>query len=289
MDSTRWDRFRFRHDDIVVVSWGKAGTTWVQQMVGELIFKGSPPVPVLQLSPWLEHRMQSQEFVHAILEAQRHRRFIKSHLSAPALPYSPSAKYIYVGREGKDVIWSWYQHHKRISPEALELLNSALDHTCVPLPRPAPTFSECFHAWLDRDGFPLWPFWSHVQSWWELRDRPNVHLVHFRALKRDLSRETRRIAAFLDVELSEDELTRVVSHCSFEHMKRYTPELPPLAGSHLADGIGALINKGVNDGWLGALDETELRKYDSFAMKRLTPPCAAWLEGYVASSRRDSG
>jgi len=33
MDSTRWDNFAFRDDDIVIGTWAKSGTTWVQQIV----------------------------------------------------------------------------------------------------------------------------------------------------------------------------------------------------------------------------------------------------------------
>ena len=29
MDSTRWNQFRFRDDDIVIGTWAKSGTTWM--------------------------------------------------------------------------------------------------------------------------------------------------------------------------------------------------------------------------------------------------------------------
>ena len=30
MDSTSWDDFQFRDDDIVIATWAKSGTTWLQ-------------------------------------------------------------------------------------------------------------------------------------------------------------------------------------------------------------------------------------------------------------------
>ena len=45
------------------------------------------------------------------MEAQTHRRFVKTHLPVDALVYSPKAKYIYIGRDGRDVLWSLYNHH----------------------------------------------------------------------------------------------------------------------------------------------------------------------------------
>ena len=35
MDSTFWNDFKFRGDDIVISSYGKAGTTWAQQIVAQ--------------------------------------------------------------------------------------------------------------------------------------------------------------------------------------------------------------------------------------------------------------
>ena len=33
-DSTIWNDFAFRDDDIIIATHGKSGTTWVQQIVG---------------------------------------------------------------------------------------------------------------------------------------------------------------------------------------------------------------------------------------------------------------
>ena len=58
---------------------------------------------------------------------------------------------------------------------------------------------QYFREWLDGDGYPFWPFFENVLSWWEIRHLPSVALLHFGDLKRDLSGEIRRIAAFLDI------------------------------------------------------------------------------------------
>ena len=33
-DSTIWNDFAFRDDDIIIATYGKSGTTWVQQILG---------------------------------------------------------------------------------------------------------------------------------------------------------------------------------------------------------------------------------------------------------------
>ncbi len=42
-DSTRWNDFKFRDDDIVIDTWAKTGTTWMQQIVARS-FSGRPGV-----------------------------------------------------------------------------------------------------------------------------------------------------------------------------------------------------------------------------------------------------
>jgi hypothetical protein len=43
-DSTVWNDFRFRDGDVVIATYGKAGTTWTQQIVGQVLFNGSEDV-----------------------------------------------------------------------------------------------------------------------------------------------------------------------------------------------------------------------------------------------------
>ncbi len=117
MDSTRWDGFNFRDDDIVIDTWAKSGTTWTQQIVSQLIFNGEEDLPAMDLAPWLDLRVIPFDETIADLEAQTHRRFIKSHLPADALDISPKAKYLFLARDGRDVIWSWYKHLLHMTPE----------------------------------------------------------------------------------------------------------------------------------------------------------------------------
>jgi aryl sulfotransferase len=104
VDSERWNGFKFRDGDIIIATWAKSGTTWMQQIVGQLIFAGAEGVAVAEgASPWLDLRLFSVEEIYKALEAQTHRRFIKTHLPLDALVFSPQAKYIFVGRDGRDV------------------------------------------------------------------------------------------------------------------------------------------------------------------------------------------
>ena len=111
MDSTVWNDFEFRDDDIVVATYAKSGTTWTQQIVGQLVFNGDPDVEIGELSPWVDLRVPPKAVKLPMLAAQTNRRIMKTHLPLDALVFSPRAKYLYIGRDGRDVLFSFYHHH----------------------------------------------------------------------------------------------------------------------------------------------------------------------------------
>src|SRR4029077_16572391 len=111
MDSQRWDGFEFRDDDIVISTPAKCGTTWMQMLCALLVFQTADlPRPLTELSPWVDMQTAARDDVVAKLEAQTHRRFIKSHTPLDGLPYDERVTYISVGRDPRDVALSWDNH-----------------------------------------------------------------------------------------------------------------------------------------------------------------------------------
>lgn len=279
MDSTRWDDFPLRPDDIVISTYGKSGTSWLQQIVAQLLFEGAPVLGFPQISPWLETRLIDKSVLFAELEAQTHRRFIKSHLPFDALPWSPTARYIYCARDVRDLVWSLHRFHSNFRPLYLQLLNSfrgEMGRDFEPADR---DIARYYRTWLEEDGKPFWPFWSHVRSWWEARHLPNVLLVHFNGLKADLPREIRRIAAFLDIRIDECAWPDIVEHCGFAWMRQAAGAAPPLmVHDIIEDGLSAFVHKGTNGRWKDALSGDEIALADRLAAEHLPPDCAHWLK-----------
>jgi hypothetical protein len=77
-DSTVWNDFKFRDGDVIIATYAKAGTTWTQQIIGQLLYNGATDVDVGALSPWLDLRVPPAEVKLAGLEAQTGRRFVKT-------------------------------------------------------------------------------------------------------------------------------------------------------------------------------------------------------------------
>ncbi len=276
LDSTRWNGFEFRDDDIVIGTWSKSGTTLTQHIVGQLIFDGDAKLFGSERSPWIDFRFIPAADVLAMAEGQTHRRYLKTHLPVDALVVSPKAKYIYIGRDARDVFWSWHHHHSMFTDAAYDLLNPA-DRNWPEFPRADPDIRRAYHDWLDHDGYPCWPFWSHVQSWWDIRREPNVMLLHFNQLRADLPGAVRQIAAFLDIEIDEAVFPHILDHCAIDFMRERATKME--AFDRIFEGGGAkFINKGVNGRWKDVLSVEEIAKADEAAAANLSPDCAHWLK-----------
>ncbi|MBT3990624.1 MAG: sulfotransferase domain-containing protein [Rhodospirillaceae bacterium] len=278
MDSTFWNEFAFRDDDIIISTWAKAGTTWVQQILSQLIFNAEEGLPVADMSPWIDLRVPPKEVKIPEVEAQTHRRFIKTHLPVDALVFSPEAKYIYIGRDGRDVVWSLYNHHINANDFWYEALNETPGRVGPPMGKPVDTIEQYYHDWLDKDGFPFWSFWENVRTWWEIQHLPNVKLIHFSALKEDMAGEIRSIADFIDQPIDESNWEKILHHCSFDYMKENATTSVPLGGAFWDGGAETFVHKGTNGRWKDVLSEEDCAKYETMAVNELGEDCAHWLK-----------
>ena len=138
IDSDRWRAFRPRPDDIVVATYPKSGTTWMQRILSLLIFRSEEPLALDRTFPWLEVNRRPIEAVVDDLEAQRHRRSVKTHVPFDGVPRFDTVKYIHVARDGRDVCMSYHNHCTGFRPEALE----RMDAIGLAEPALAPALSE---------------------------------------------------------------------------------------------------------------------------------------------------
>jgi aryl sulfotransferase len=275
LDSAIWNDFVFRDDDIVIATYAKSGTTWTQQIVVQLLFGGATDLDINEISQFIDLRADSKEERLAALDAQHHRRVIKTHTPVEALVYSPRAKYLYVARDGRDVAWSLHNHLFRASDHYYERINEGAA-PLQPLMRPSPSVADFFAAWFARDGHPWGPWWAHVRSWWDIRHLPNLLLVHYTDLKADLPGEVRRIASFLDIPVDAARWPAILEQCSFDFMKRNASVLLPRFEKIFDGGAQSFINKGTNGRWRDVLAPDLVRRYEAATRRELGEACAAW-------------
>ena len=286
IDGQRWDNFKVRDDDIIITTSYKAGTTWVQGICASLVFQApEPPVPQDQLSPWLDANFGPIEDVLAQLEALESRRYIKTHLPLDGLRFFKEAKYIFVGRDGKDVWMSLWNHWHNMRAEIIENLNYAPGREGPLLMHPSEDIGPAFDEWLTRGSFPWenngYPWWSHLhhaKTWWEYRHRPNILMVHYDDLKKDTDAEMRRISAFLDIPVNEELWPTLLEGVSFDSMKSNASKMAPGATEGVWKDTSNFFYKGTNKRWLGVLMDKQIAAYNSLAQAELGSELAAWLE-----------
>lgn len=287
MNSARWDRYVPRADDVVIATSYKSGTTWMQTIVANLIFEnGAIPAPVLALSPWFEMNLLPFDEVIEGLESQAHRRFIKTHLPLDALPWFPQVKYVMVGRDPRDVAMSMLNHHNDFTDEIRAQFNAFVENQKDRLPGPFENAQAFWRAHMTRGTVPWesdgWPYWSSIryaQTWWDYRDLPNILLVHYNDLLADLEGEIRRVAAFLNIERSDREFTRIAEATTFKSMKARAGEITgEIADMVWKGGAQTFIHKGTNGRWREHFDAHDLALYEAAAREALSPDCRVWLE-----------
>jgi len=291
-DGSRWQHYRPREGDVVIATYPKCGTTWMQRIVDLLIFQSTEPRPIYEVSAWVDMRFGPPlDFVIDQIEAQQHRRFLKSHLPFDGLPRHDEVRYIHVARDGRDACMSFFNHCSAYTPQMYEALDRAAEEMGGPAPRCPDDVRTFWREWLTKgvqpgatDGYPSLSFFDLETSYWRERHRPNLLLVHYNDLKADLAGEMRRIAEFLSIDVAAGLWPELVEAATFEGMKRQGNALLPLVGIVFEGGTERFLFKGVNGRWQQEIPAEDVALYDRIAAERFTPGLARWIAGGRATA-----
>lgn len=284
-DSAGWDEFPMRGDDIVIATYPKCGTTWMQRIVGMLVFASAEPFAVQDSSPWPDFRMAPPGTAAELGARLSHRRFLKSHLPFDALPVHEGVKFIHVARDGRDAAMSFYHHKSNYTPATEARMYEVTrtdprygdDFVFVPTD-PAAHFRDWVMGPEDHMGDPGGSYFEIENSFWAARHDPAVLLVHFNDLKADREGEMRRIAAFLGIAVPDTLWPALVEAAGFEAMKQASDTLMPRAADAWRGGGKTFINQGTNGRWQGTCHPEDLAAYDARVADAFTPELAAWCE-----------
>ena len=194
--------------DIIVATQMKCGTTWMQQVVYEILSHGRGDLGdhghrhLCALSPWIES-FDGVSLAAAPRIGRQQARIIKTHLPAELCPYSPRAKYVYVTRHPASCFASTFDFVALLSGPFCPSPEQLADRFC-----------------RDRVWLGSWP--RHVAGWWcRAHHYPNGLFVHLAALRQAPPAVVLLLVASLGEELGEEELAEVIRKSDFAYMKEH--------------------------------------------------------------------
>jgi hypothetical protein len=248
--------------DVFVMTLPKSGTNWMMQIAHQLIWHGAadydhiheviPWPDTKAMPPFLRNYAISLEDANHWKHSPEQKRVIKTHFDWDMLPYSEEAKYIAVIRDPKDVFVSSYFFVRD------GMYGAAM-----------PTVDTWYKLFLSGNGLMgvHWP--ENTAGYWTQRHRPNVLILSFKQMKRDLKGTVRKVAEFLDIRVPEDIIQAVCEKSSFEYMKRIDHKF------HIGKMIpwrepGAMMRRGTQGGSSELLTPERQREVDAFCKAELT-------------------
>ena len=239
--------FKIRPDDVWVVTYPKAGTTWGQQIVRLINNGGKDDGKKLdEAVPWIEALNTDERLYYQIpvpLEDLPSPRAVKSHFRYDhmpcGLPSRTPCKYIYIARNPKDVAVSFFHHHNAFKHRYKYDQEIKWDD---------------FFRWFIDGQVAYGDFFDHVLSWWAHKDEPNVLFLKFEDMKKDLQAAVTQIAKFMGKDLTEDELSTIVSKTTFENMQASTEKNYSFASQ---------MRKGIVGDWVNHFSEEQSAELDA--------------------------
>ena len=211
--------FRPRPEDVIISPAGKCGTTLLQQTFNTLRTGGDMDFDdISRVVPWIETATALGIDINAEQVAEP--RGFKSHLSWDQVP--KGAKYIVSLRDPKDAFVSGYRFMEGWYFEPGTI-----------------SFEEMFAERKQARGKGR-DHWSHLISWWQQKDNPDVLLLSYEHMVEDPELNARRVADFCGIPLDNELLTLTIEHTSRDFMLRYKDRYDDAMLRELSETRGGL-------------------------------------------------
>jgi hypothetical protein len=188
-----------RESDVFISSYPRSGTTLTQWILYLLTHDEQPdPTHLTKVSPWFERSLAIGELRASDLDRFPSPRIFKSHLPREWLP--DGARYIYVERDGLDVLASYFHFYR-----AYLRFEGSIDD---------------FHRRFIEGQLQYGSWFDHVAGWHARASDPDVLIVRYEELLRDRRPSIERIIEFLGWDCHQRLVDRAVIESSFDAMKR---------------------------------------------------------------------
>lgn len=258
--------FRARPTDVLITTAPKCGTTWMQQILHQLRTGGDPSFASLyEVVPWLERKVPGRSFRDVLGDFDRlpDPRVFKTHCTYEQTPGTDVARIILTTRDPRDAFVSMMHHLRDMTDESMEMLGG----------RPATDLDSSLDRWMQRRAW-----YRNVAGWWPHRDDPNVLLLRYEDLVRDLPAAVDRILEHLGWTVDAGARARAIEYSSFEWMAANRDKFTRFtAGEASHFKPGGFIRKGAVGDHAGTLRPEHEERILAEARASLEPACLEFL------------
>ena len=242
-----------RDDDVWIVTYPKAGTTWTQYIV-HLIHNGGEDdkKKIIDAVPWIE---TGNHNTSVTAEDMTPPRAFKSHMPYErmpcGLPNSTPCKYIYVARNPKDLATSFYHQYRAYNVPGME-------------------WKEFFEYFLVGK-VSFGNYFDHILSWWAHRDDDNVLFITFEDLKRDPVTIITQIATFMGYShLSPEVIKIIVEKTTFDEMRKNETVNYSWSNSRRDPRAPLFMRQGAVGDWKNQFSVDDSQRLDKVCQERLS-------------------
>lgn len=273
-DGARWNAFQPRIGDIVVTTPPKSGTTWTQSILA-LLISGDPHVDAetSMKSPWIDFSIRDLDEVMGRLNAQTHRRHVKSHTPLDGIPMWDDLRYITVYRHPIDVYFSFRKHAANQIKE--------ISQAFFPKEYFSQDPSEGFGVFLTGDfveAASLSSIVDHYRTTRAMEPADNLLRLHYADMLRDLPATFARISAHISITHPPALMQHLIQAATFDNMKANAHRFTPSAGQGIWSNDADFFDSASSNKWEGKLSEAELAAYDARMSDLLPGDDRRWLE-----------
>ena len=258
----------FNEGDICLLTYPKCGTMWMQELI-TLVKSGfdfektqTTPVPrrafildLLFLLDLLRKDGLPIDKMFDDMEKLPPPRLVVSHLPFTLLPDDlfDKCKVVFCLRNPKDTAVSKYNFEKLI-----KTLGFVGD------------FPAYFDLFMDGKS-PYGSYFEFVKMAWEKRHYPNVCILFFEEMKKDLGANVRKVAKFLGMDFTDEQIDQSAEFLSFKKMKeRGSAELmQTMMKKEGSDGH--VMRKGEAGDWKNIFTDEMSKRMDEAIEKHLKP------------------
>lgn len=211
--------FQPQPSDVIISPFAKCGTTWLQQIAHSLRTGGDMDFDdIYEVVPFID--IASEMGIDLAGPQKAEPRVFKSHCDWDDVP--KGCRYVVAFRDPQDAVVSFYYF----------MTGWLIEPGAIPLDE----FAE-YRASAWEEGAE-YSYWGHMASWLRQRENPDVLLVTFEDMKRDLRGVVERVAGFIGVD-DDISIETAVEHSSFEFMSTHRePFSEPWTRRHTARLFG---------------------------------------------------